>query len=307
MMKHIPVLADKLVQIVPLEKKGIYVDGTYGLGGHSKTLLKKKKDIKIIGIEIDKYIYEEALKEKPSQVVLFNDSFINFDFILASLSITGINGILIDLGLSSLHCEKPEYGFSYSKDSPLDFRFDRNSSLTAEEIINSYSEEELNRIFKEFGEEKFYKKISKEIVRKRKKERIKTSKQLVEILKKILPKKYGYPLKGITRVFQALRIEVNKELENLTIFLEKIKKWILPEGWIAIISYHSLEDKIVKNYFSKYTKKCICPPDSPICTCGIKQKFEWVGKKKYKPSKEEVENNPRSRSAILRVIKKIGR
>lgn len=306
-MEHIPVLADCLLSNVIINPEGCYLDGTFGLGGHSALIADKLSTKgKVVGLEWDERMYaktEASFLEKP--IERYNESYAQFDFLLASQGYGKLNGALLDIGISSVHADDPNMGFTYRQNVELDFRFNQKSPLKAKDILNTYSAKELMIIFSKYGEERFSKSIAQHIVKARQNAKFETTFDLNQLLEKILPKTKGYPKKGIIRIAQALRIETNKELDNLTTYLDKIPYWIAPGGWIAIISFHSLEDKIVKKRFQSLTQGCICPPDIPECRCNRKAQFRWVGKKNYRADQEEVQNNKRASSAILRIIEKI--
>ena len=272
---HIPVLLNEIIEQIESNKN--YVDCTLGFGGHSKEILKKNgPNGKVLGIEIDKEIFEKTIKDE--RLIAVNDSYVNLEKIVKKHNFKDISGILLDAGMSSYHIDLSGRGFSFNKDEPLLMNY--GSGISAEEIINEYSEDEIERILREYGEEKFSKKIAKKIVEERKRRRIKSTLQLVEIIKRIVPKSKINPA---TRTFQALRIEANKELENLESVLPQALRLLNEGGKLFIISFHSLEDRIVKNFIKNNQLEL----NKPII-----------------PSKEEIETNPRSRSAKLRIILK---
>lgn len=273
----------------------IVIDGTIGLGGHSQVLLEKiQPKGKLIGIDLDCQSLARAQKklltgEKIGSLDLFCDNFANIGDIISKLGLKGVDVILLDLGVSSYQLETSERGFSFMNDAPLDMRMSPDNPFSASVIVNNYPEEELIRIFRSYGEERFAKRIAQRIVRCRGKEQIKTTGQLVEIIKKAAPSGWQR-IHPATRVFQALRIEVNKELENLERFIAGFPQWLNPKGRVGIISFHSLEDRLVKRSFREYQKQ------------GV---IEIVTKKPVTPTAEEEKQNPRSRSAKFRVaIKK---
>ncbi|PRR78746.1 Ribosomal RNA small subunit methyltransferase H [Clostridium liquoris] len=307
--KHISVLLNEVIEKLNIKKDGIYVDCTLGGAGHSSEILKLLSPKgKLIGIDQD----EEALKAAKERlkdynnVIYVHDNFYNIEEILKSLNIEKVDGILADLGVSSYQLDKGERGFSYMKDAPLDMRMDRRNSLSAYEVINTYSEENLAKIIRDYGEDKFAKRIAKFIVQSRNKQEIKTTGELSEIIKSAIPAKFRregpHPAK---RTFQAIRIEVNKELEILGKSVEDGVKHLNTEGRMAIITFHSLEDRIIKNKYRELENPCTCPRDFPICVCGKKPQIRVISRKPIEPTKEEVEANPRSRSAKLRVAEKL--
>ena len=306
---HKSVLLKETIEGLNVRKGKIYLDGTLGGAGHSYEILKKLDGTGLlIGIDQD----EEALKaarEKLSDfknVEFFNLNYIDFDKALDELGIDKIDGVLLDIGVSSYQFDNPERGFSYRFDAPLDMRMDQNFEISAKEIVNTYSEGEITQIIKDFGEEKWASRISKFIVEERKNKSIDTTFDLVEIIKNAIPasaRRNGpHPAK---RTFQALRIEVNKELDVLKNSIDKFVKRLNPGGRIAIITFHSLEDRIVKNSFKYLEKDCICPPTSPICTCDKKREIKIITRKPITASEDELKENNRSHSAKLRIAEKL--
>lgn len=304
---HKSVLLKETIEHLNINPEGIYVDGTLGGGGHSEEILKRLTTGKLIAIDRDEEAIlaaKERLKDYKN-VIYIKDNFKNIKEILRNLGIEKVDGILLDLGVSSYQLEEVERGFSYMKDAPLDMRMDKTSPFSAYDVVNRYSEKELERVIREYGEEKWASRIAKFIVEERKKGDIKTTSQLVEIIKKAIPasaRRMGpHPAK---RTFQAIRIEVNEELKDLDRALEDMVEVLRGKGRIAVITFHSLEDRIVKNTFKKLENPCTCPPGMP-CTCGKQPVIKIITKKPILPSKEEVEENPRSRSAKLRVAEKL--
>ncbi|MBM7550599.1 16S rRNA (cytosine(1402)-N(4))-methyltransferase RsmH [Peptoniphilus gorbachii] len=306
---HKSVLLKETIEGLNVRKGKIYLDGTLGGAGHSYEILKKLDGTGLlIGIDQD----EEALKaarEKLSDfknVEFFNLNYIDFEKALDELGIDKIDGVLLDIGVSSYQFDNPERGFSYRFDAPLDMRMDQNFEISAKEIVNTYSEGEITQIIKDFGEEKWASRISKFIVEERKNKSIDTTFDLVEIIKNAIPasaRRNGpHPAK---RTFQALRIEVNKELDVLKNSIDKFVKRLNPGGRIAIITFHSLEDRIVKNSFKYLEKDCICPPTSPICTCDKKREIKIITRKPITASEDELKENNRSHSAKLRIAEKL--
>lgn len=306
--KHVSVLLNECIEALNIKEDGIYVDCTLGGGGHSYEIAKRLSDKgRLIGIDQDTAALsaaKERLKEF-SNVTYVHNNFYNIEYILNELNIEKVDGILMDLGVSSYQLDEAERGFSYMKDAPLDMRMNRESDLSAYDVVNTYSEDQLFKIIKEYGEDNFAKRIAKFIVERREKESIKTTGELVEIIRAAIPAKFqkdGHPAK---RTFQAIRIEVNKELAILDKAVEDSINHLNQGGRIAIITFHSLEDRKIKVKFKDIEKPCTCPPDFPICVCGKKSKIKVISRKPIEPSQEESENNSRSRSAKLRVAERI--
>lgn len=306
---HKSVLLKETIEGLNVRKNKIYLDGTLGGAGHSYEILKKLDGTGLlIGIDQD----EEALKaarDKLSEfknVKYFNLNYIDFEKALDQLGIEKIDGVLLDIGVSSYQFDNPERGFSYRFDAPLDMRMDKDLEISAKDIVNTYREDEITKIIRDYGEEKWASRISKFIVDERKNKSIDTTFELVEIIKNAIPasaRRNGpHPAK---RTFQALRIEVNKELDVLKNSIDKFVKRLNPGGRIAIITFHSLEDRIVKNSFKYLELDCICPPTSPICTCHKKREIKIITRKPITASKEELEENNRSHSAKLRIAEKL--
>ncbi len=305
---HKPVLFNETIEGLNIAEAGTYVDCTLGGGGHTLEISKKCPEGKVIAIDQD----EEAINNFKlrfntiDNVVTVQSNFKNIIEVLSDLNIDGIDGALIDLGVSSYQLDNPERGFSYMNDAPLDMRMDTNQKVTARHIVNGYTEEELRRIITEYGEEKWAARIAKFIVEERNSYFIDTTGQLVEIIKKAIPKAARrdgpHPAK---RTFQAIRIEVNKELEIIEQTIEDLVSKMKPGGRLCVITFHSLEDRIVKNKFKELEKSCICPPGQPICNCDKKKEVKIITRKPIIPSLKEIEENPRSRSAKLRIIEKI--
>ncbi|NLK95852.1 MAG: 16S rRNA (cytosine(1402)-N(4))-methyltransferase RsmH [Clostridiales bacterium] len=307
--KHVSVLLNECLEGLNIKSDGIYVDCTLGGAGHSSEILKRlSKDGLLIGIDQDKDALKAA-KEKLSSYVnvrYVHNNFYNIDSILDELGIEKVDGILMDLGVSSYQLDEAERGFSYMKDAPLDMRMNKDNEFSAYNIVNEYSEEELFRIIKEYGEERFAKRISQFIVDRRMKHPIETTLELVDVIKAAIPAKARregpHPAK---RTFQAIRIEVNKELEILNKAIEDGIKRLNSKGRMAIITFHSLEDRIVKLKFKELSDPCTCPKEFPICVCGKKPEIKLITRKVIEPSKDELEDNPRSRSAKLRIAERI--
>jgi 16S rRNA (cytosine1402-N4)-methyltransferase len=302
--KHKSVLLNESIEGLNIKADGIYVDATLGGGGHTYEILKKVTLGKVIGIDQDDYAINRAsekLKEF-SNFIPVKSNFYNIKNVLENLNIEKIDGILFDLGVSSFQLDIPERGFSYNNDMPLDMRMDKNQTTTARHIVNGYEESELVRILRDYGEERWASRIAKFIVEEREKEFIETTGQLVTIIKKAIPKQVrqegGHPAK---RTFQAIRIEVNKELEILENALKDAVDCLSEGGRICVITFHSLEDRIIKNAFVDLNKDCICPPEFPKCMCDHRRKLKIITRKPMTPSSEELEENHRAHSAKLRI------
>lgn len=306
--KHVSVLLEETINALNIKEDGIYVDCTLGGGGHSFEIASRLSEKgRLIGIDQDTCALEAAKErlKKFNNITYVHNNFYNIDEILRDLDISKIDGIMMDLGVSSYQLDEAERGFSYMKDAPLDMRMNREDTLSAYDVVNSYSETELYRIIKEYGEDNFAKRIAKFIVQRREKESIKTTGELVEIIRSAIPAKFqkeGHPAK---RTFQAIRIEVNRELQILNKAVEDSVNHLNKGGRIAIITFHSLEDRIIKNKFKNLENPCTCPPDFPICVCGKNPYIKVITKKPVEPSEEEMNVNSRSKSAKLRVAERI--
>lgn len=307
--KHISVLLDESIHGLNIKPDGIYADGTLGGGGHSFEIAKRlTSGGRLIGIDRDKEAVEAAKKrlETFGNVTYVHSNYNEIKNILESLNIDKIDGAIIDLGVSSYQLDCAERGFSYMEDAPLDMRMDKDSPFSAYNVVNEYSKEELTKIFYEYGEEKFSKRVAELICESRKNSPVKTTLELVEIIKKAIPEKFrqkgSHPAK---RVFQAIRIEVNSELEPLKKALEDFFEILSPGARFCVITFHSLEDRIVKQTFASFAKGCICPKDFPICVCGNKPRAKVITSKPILPSEEEIEFNKRSKSAKLRICEKL--
>lgn len=307
--KHLSVMLQESIHALNINKDGIYIDCTLGGGGHSFAILKElSQKGKVIGIDQD----EEAIEAAQKRLKIFDnmnfihDNFLNIDNILKNLGIEKVDGILMDLGVSSYQLDNPARGFSYMKDAPLDMRMNSESELSAYEVVNDYSEQDLYRIIRQYGEENFASRIARFIVENRQIEPIETTLQLVEIIRRATPVKYRYegshPAK---KTFQAIRIEVNHELDVLEKTLESCVNHLNPGGRIVVITFHSLEDRIVKNKFKQLQDPCTCPKDFPICVCKKKSILKIITKKPLEPSEQEMIGNPRSKSSKLRIGEKI--
>ena len=305
--KHKSVMLMETVDGLNVKKDGIYVDGTLGGAGHSKEILRRLNGTGLlIGIDRD----EEALKAANENLKEFqNVKYIHgnhddIEEILNEIGIQKVDGILLDLGVSSYQLDERNRGFSYLGDNDLDMRMDKTQELTAKDVVNNYSEVELANIIYEYGEERFSRQIAKNVCIYRKNKKIETTKELVDIIEKSIPgfaKKEGHPAK---RTFQAIRIEVNNEIKPLKETIKKCIDCLKPSGRLSVITFHSLEDRAVKNAYSEATGKCTCPSDLPYCVCGAKSLGKIINKKPITASKEELEENSRSKSAKLRIFEK---
>ena len=306
--KHKPVMLSECIEGLNIKPDGIYVDGTLGGAGHSKEIAKRlSKDGLLIGIDRD----DDALKaakenlKKFQNVKFVKDNHDNIKQILEDLEIEKVDGILLDLGVSSYQLDERNRGFSYLGENELDMRMDKTQELTAQKVVNTYSEEKLANIIYEYGEERFSRQIAKNICEERKQKEIVTTKQLVEIIEKSIPKSKqndGHPAK---RTFQAIRIEVNNEIKPLYNTARKCIELLKNEGRLCIITFHSLEDRAVKNAYVDAQGKCTCPKDLPYCVCGAKSEGKIINKKPIIATEEEQEENSRSKSAKLRIFEKI--
>ena len=305
---HIPVLKNETIDLLNIKENGIYVDGTIGGAGHSKAIEEKAKISRLIGIDQDIEALETAQKnlESYSNVVFVKDNFRNIDDVLTGLNIEAVDGILVDIGVSSYQIDEPERGFSFRHDAKLDMRMSRDNAFSAYELVNTYSEDDLTRVIRDYGEEKFAKSIARHIVKQREIKAIETTKELESVILSSVPRYKGQDGRSnVQRTFQAIRIEVNGELDALREFIDKAVKFLKPGGRLAIISFHSLEDRIVKQKFKDLATGCVCPPDFPICVCGHKATVKLITKHPVEASEEELKINPRSAPAKLRVIEKL--
>ena len=307
---HTSVLLNETIEGLKIKPDGIYVDGTLGGGGHSLEIAKRLNDNgRLIGIDQDEAAIlaaGERLKDFGDKVTIVRSNYRNALSVLHDLGIEKIDGMMLDLGVSSYQLDTQERGFSYRYDAPLDMRMDLRQTLTAKDIVNGYSETELFHIIRDYGEDRFAKNIAKHIVMARAKKPIETTGELNEIIRTAIPAKMraegGHPSK---RTYQAIRIECNKELEVLKESLEELIGILNPGGRLCIITFHSLEDRIVKTAFKKAENPCTCPPSFPVCVCGKKSQGKVITGKPVLPCEEEMESNPRSKSAKLRIFEKI--
>lgn len=307
--KHTSVLLEETIENLNIRPEGIYLDGTLGGGGHASAVAARLTGKgRLIGVDQDEDAIaaaKERLKPYEERVTLIRDNYANAAETLVKMGIHGVDGIVLDLGVSSYQLDNEERGFSYRYDAALDMRMDRRQSLSAKEIINEYPEAELARILRDYGEEKFARNIAKHIVAARRDKPLETTGELNEIIKAAIPAKMrvvgGHPSK---RTFQAIRIECNRELEVLKTSLDGLIDFLNPGGRLCVITFHSLEDRIVKSAFRKNENPCTCPPDFPVCVCGQESKGTVITKKPILPTARETEENSRAKSAKLRVFMK---
>ncbi len=305
---HKSVLMDAVLQYGLPENGEVFVDATFGLGGHTRGILEKYPGLKtIVGIDRDGEILEYSCNvlDDP-RIKRYQANASDLPRVLSMLKINGADGILLDLGVSSYQLDNPQRGFSFSRPGPLDMRMDQDQKITAEELVNSMERNELARIFRDYGEEKFSGRVADAIVRHRSEKRITSTDQLAKIVSDAIPgfNRNQSHIHPATRVFQAIRIAVNKELEELESFLEIALSCLNPGGHLSIISFHSLEDRLVKNFMMHYQKGCDCPPRFPVCVCGKKPQLEILTRKAVFADEEESAVNPRARSARLRCARK---
>ncbi|QRN86441.1 16S rRNA (cytosine(1402)-N(4))-methyltransferase RsmH [Clostridia bacterium] len=309
MFQHTTVLLQETVDMLNVKKGGIYVDCTLGGGGHSTLILEKLNGSgRLIGLDQDQTAIENANKRfiKNPNFLAVRSNFRDLDDVLEKLEIDKVDGFLFDLGVSSPQLDQGERGFSYHLEAPLDMRMDQRQTLNAANIVNSYSAEKLTNIIFRYGEERWAKRIAEFIVQERQIKPIQTTTDLVRVIKMAIPKKVrqegGHPAR---KTFQALRISVNDELGSLEAALEKTVDYLAPHGRLSIITFHSLEDRLIKDFFKQQAKGCTCPPDFPICVCGNKPKLSIVNRKPIVPSEKELLDNRRARSAKLRGAERI--
>lgn len=311
MFEHKSVLLHETIDSLNIKADGIYVDGTLGGGGHAFEVCRRLGDGgKLIGIDQDGDAIAaatERLKEFPGRTVIVRNNYENIAEVLRDLGIEKVDGIYLDLGVSSYQLDTAERGFTYREDVPLDMRMDQRNPRTAADIVNTYSESELYRMIRDYGEDRFAKNIAKHIVKAREKKPIETTGELTEIIKAAIPAKIratgGHPAK---QTFQAIRIELNRELDVLNRSIDRMIGLLNPEGRLSIITFHSLEDRIVKTRFKTNENPCTCPPDFPVCVCGKKSRGRVITRKPILPSEEEIQENSRSKSAKLRVFERNG-
>ena len=307
--RHTSVLLEPSIEQLQIRPNGIYVDGTLGGGGHSYHIAERlTEDGRLIGIDRDEDAIcaaSKRLEPFTDRVTIVKNNYGNIREVLDRLEISQVDGILLDLGVSSYQLDTAERGFSYMADAPLDMRMDREESRTAWDIVNTYSEQELFRVIRDYGEDRFAKNIAKHIVKQREEKPVETTGELVKIIQGAIPMKVqktgGHPAK---RTFQAIRIELNRELTVIDEVIDTMIDVLKPGGRLCIITFHSLEDRIVKSRFRTAENPCICPREFPVCVCGRKSKGQVVTRKPILPSETEMEENPRARSAKLRVFEK---
>ena len=307
--RHISVLLRETIEGLNIRPDGIYADGTLGGGGHaSEVAARLMEGGRLIGIDQDADAIAaatERLKPFGDRVTIVRDNYVNMKHVLADLGIEAVDGICLDLGVSSYQLDTAERGFSYMEDAPLDMRMDRRADRTAADLVNDCTEQELFRIIRDYGEDRFAKNIAKHIVKARERKAIRTTGELADIIRGAIPMKIqvtgGHPA---MRTFQALRIALNGELQVLEDSIDEMIGLLKPGGRICIITFHSLEDRIVKNGFRRNESPCTCPPGFPVCVCGKKSRGTVITKKPILPTEEETEENPRSRSAKLRIFER---
>ena len=306
---HISVLLDECLEGLAIKPDGIYVDGTLGGAGHSSQIAKRLTTGRLIGIDRDPIALQaasERLQPYEDRVTLVHSNFCEMAQVVRNLGLSGVDGILLDLGVSSPQLDDAERGFSYMADAPLDMRMDSQDALSAHTVVNTWSESELKRILFEYGEERYAPRIAAAICRRREEKPIATTLELVDIIRSAMPaqalREKQHPAK---RSFQAIRIAVNDELASVEKAMEKAIPLLNPGGRLAVITFHSLEDRIVKVAMNNAAKGCICPPGFPVCVCGRKPQVKLISRKPIVSTDEELENNPRARSAKLRICEKL--
>lgn len=306
---HDPVLASEVTEYLVTSPDGIYVDGTVGSGGHSNAIGSVLSGGRLICLDRDPDAVELSRKRLAflgSIVSVVKANYAYLDKVLSDFGVKSIDGVLLDLGMSSHQLDRSGRGFSFSRNEPLDMRMDPEDNVTARDLVNNLSAEELEDIMKAYGEERRAKTIARAIVRARKNRPLETSSQLADLISSVFPQsqrpKSRHPA---TRVFQALRIAVNKELQNIETFLDKVPFFIAKGGRLVVVSYHSLEDRFIKQAMFGWENVCTCPPDLPVCACGKIPLFKRLTKKGLKPSKREIERNPRARSAVMRAAERV--
>lgn len=308
-MEHVPVLVDEILSIVSRPGRQIVVDATIGGGGHAEAILNAFEGVSLIGIDHDSEAVSRCanrLRNFGERVSCVNAAFENMGEVLDAKGVSLVDVILMDLGVSSFHLDDPRRGFSFQRSGPLDMRMDRSRKLNAAEIVNSYSEKELALIFRKYGQERLARRIARAIVAKREKSRIETTGHLAEIIEEVTPARSRKGrIHPATKVFQAIRIAVNNEIENLETAIDQAVNRLKPGGRVILISFHSLEDRIVKTTLRNLTRHCVCPKDLPVCACGAPGKVELLTKKPISPGAREIFDNPRSRSARLRAARRL--
>ena len=307
--KHVSVLLDECIENLNIRPDGIYLDGTLGMGGHSYEIASRLSSGRLICIDRDETAIERAgrrLAPFGEKVTLVHGNFSDAAAILDSLGVAGVDGMLFDLGVSSPQLDEAERGFSYMAEAPLDMRMDRSGGLTAWEVVNTWDENRLNRILWDYGEERCARRITAAILKHREKKPIETTQELVDIIRSAMPaaalREKQHPAK---RTFQAIRIAVNDELGAIASMMDSAPDKLNPGGRLCVISFHSLEDRIVKSGIQARERGCTCPREAPVCTCGFVQTLKSVSRKPILPTREEIERNPRARSAKLRVAERV--
>ena len=308
-LTHRPVLLDECIEALNIRPQGVYLDGTLGRAGHSREIAKRLTTGRLVCVDRDQAALDaaqERLADFREKVTLVHSNFDQVDEILDKLSLAGADGMLFDLGVSSPQLDDGERGFSYMVDAPLDMRMDRSGGLTAGDVVNTWPQEELRRILFQYGEERYAPQIAAAIARRRRERPVATTLELVEIIKGAMPakalKEKQHPAK---RSFQAVRIAVNDELASVERMLQRAVPRLKRGGRLAVITFHSLEDRIVKTGLAEFARGCVCPPDFPVCVCGRTPDVKLVNRKPVLPSQRELEENPRARSAKLRVAEKL--
>jgi 16S rRNA (cytosine1402-N4)-methyltransferase len=309
--RHVSAMLQEAIACLSCRPGGIYIDGTLGGAGHARAICRQiMPDGLLIGIDQDADAISHArrvLKPFGSNIHLFHGNFVHLPEYLTRLQIKSVDGILLDIGLSQHQLETSGRGFSFNKDEPLDMRMDVRTETTAADLVNQLEEKELVRIFSSYGEERWSKRIARAIVHLRRNEAIRTSRQLADLVVSVVPVKTAarQRIHPATRVFQALRIAVNQELERLSTFLDSAADLLAPRGRLCILSFHSLEDRIVKRKFKALASGCDCPPDLPVCVCGKTPQVRLLTRKVLRPTKEEIDRNPMARSTRMRAVEKI--
>ena len=309
MAEHVPVLLAECIENLNIDPNGVYVDGTVGLGGHSCEIARRLTGGRLIGIDRDETAIARAgerLREFGGMVTLVHGNFCNIPELLDELGVGKVNGMLFDLGVSSPQLDESDRGFSYMNDAPLDMRMDQSNTLSAWLVINKWPQEKLERILRDYGEERYFRRVASAIIAHREEKPVESTLELVDIIKSAMPgaalREKQHPAK---RSFQAIRIAVNDELGAVEAMMDTVPDRLEKGGRLCVISFHSLEDRIVKTAIAAREKGCTCPREAPICTCGFVQTLKNVTRKPIVPSEEEVERNPRARSAKLRVAQRV--
>lgn len=309
MAEHVPVLLAECIENLNIDPNGVYVDGTVGLGGHSCEIASRLTGGRLIGIDRDETAIARAgerLREFGGMVTLVHGNFCNIPELLDELGVGKVNGMLFDLGVSSPQLDESDRGFSYMNDAPLDMRMDQSNTLSAWLVVNKWPQEKLERILRDYGEERYFRRVASAIIAHREEKPVESTLELVDIIKSAMPgaalREKQHPAK---RSFQAIRIAVNDELGAVEAMMDTVPDRLEKGGRLCVISFHSLEDRIVKTAIAAREKGCTCPREAPICTCGFVQTLKSVTRKPIVPSEEEVERNPRARSAKLRVAQRV--